>query len=306
MPDYPDKANQDFDDVLTQNANDIVLRIIDQIPEVSVLEAEDATLSGPTVETVNAGFTGTGYADFGATPGQFIEWNVNVPQAGLYTLDFRYANGSAADRPLELRVNAAVDQAALAFIPTGAWTTWQIVTEQVALNAGNNTVRLTLTGADGPNVDSLDFAFDSIIVTPPAAPTNLVANVVSSTQINLFWSDNADNETEYQVERRLASGGSFALIATLAGQQHRVQQHGSRPPARSTSTACGPPTPPATRPTPTRPTPRRCPPGSTTPSVTSVNPGPGSHGRVPRSRRRGHRVGAQRRHQLRPRSPPAR
>ena len=119
LPDYPDKVNQDFDDVLTQNAKDIVLRIINQVAEVSVLEAENATLSGPTVETLNTGFTGTGYADYGTTPGQFIEWNVNVAQAGIYSLDFRYANGSAANRPLELRVNAAVDQAALAFNPTG-------------------------------------------------------------------------------------------------------------------------------------------------------------------------------------------
>src|SRR5262245_6299638 len=157
MPDYPDKANQDFDDVLTQNAKDILLRIVNQIAEVSVLEAENATLSGPTVETLNAGFTGTGYADYGTTPGQYIEWTVNASQAGIYNLDFRYANGSAADRPLELRVNAAVDQAALAFNPTGAWTTWQHVLEQVTLNAGNNLVRLTMTGTDGPNIDSLDF-----------------------------------------------------------------------------------------------------------------------------------------------------
>ncbi len=275
MPDYPDKAAQDFDDVLTQNAKDIVLRIVDQIAEASVLEAEDATLSGPTVATENVGFTGTGYADYGTTPGQYIEWNVTASQTGLYTLDFRYANGSAADRPLELRVNAAVDQASLAFLPTGAWTTWQHVTEQVVLNAGSNLVRLTMTGAEGPNIDNLDFTFDSILVTPPAAPTNLVANVVSSTQINLFWTDNANNETEYQVERRLASGGSFAPIGTLGANStnfpnagltantqyiYRVRAHNSAGDSDYSNEANA----------------TTLPPGSTTPSVTSVNPGPGA------------------------------
>lgn len=277
MPDYPDKANQDFDDVLTQNAKDIILRIINQVADVSVLEAESATLSGPTVETLNTGFTGTGYADYGTTPGQYIQWNVNVAQAGIYNLDFRYANGSAADRPLELRVNAAVDQASLSFNPTSAWTTWQHVVEQVALDAGNNLVRLTMNGAEGPNIDSLDFSFVSPIVTPPAAPTNLLANVVSSTQINLFWTDNANNETEYQVERRPASGGPFVNIGTLGPNTTNFQNTGLTANTKYLYRVCA-----ANSAGPSDYTNEAnattLPPGSTTPSVTSVNPGPGATG----------------------------
>lgn len=47
-------------------------------------------------------------------------------------------------------------------------------------------------------------------------PTNLVANITSSTQINLTWSESITNETNFQVERGTASGGPFTLIATLA------------------------------------------------------------------------------------------
>jgi hypothetical protein len=156
MPDYPDKANQDFADVLSANAKQIVLNIIDQIALPNgVLEAENATLVGPVVATDQTGFTGTGFADYGTAPGQYIEWNVNASQAGIYTVDFRYANGSGADRPLELSANGIVDQASLAFNPTPAWTTWRHVVEQVALNAGSNLVRLTMNGTSGPNIDNL-------------------------------------------------------------------------------------------------------------------------------------------------------
>ncbi len=49
----------------------------------------------------------------------------------------------------------------------------------------------------------------------PADPTNLAASILSATQVQLNWSDNALNETGYIVERS-DNGGAFAVIATLA------------------------------------------------------------------------------------------
>jgi hypothetical protein len=50
---------------------------------------------------------------------------------------------------------------------------------------------------------------------PPAAPTNLVATAVTAVRIDLSWSDNAANETSYEVERRLATEAAFTPLATL-------------------------------------------------------------------------------------------
>jgi hypothetical protein len=50
----------------------------------------------------------------------------------------------------------------------------------------------------------------------PAAPTNLAANVISKSQINLSWMDNADNETSFRIQRCKGSTcTNFALIATV-------------------------------------------------------------------------------------------
>ncbi|NND73061.1 MAG: T9SS type A sorting domain-containing protein [Rhodothermales bacterium] len=50
---------------------------------------------------------------------------------------------------------------------------------------------------------------------PDAAPTNLVASALSTSDIDLTWDDNASNETGYEVERCTGSGCSgWALIAT--------------------------------------------------------------------------------------------
>ncbi len=50
----------------------------------------------------------------------------------------------------------------------------------------------------------------------PAAPGNLVATAVSSSQINLSWTDNSDNETGFMIERCQEAGcNNFAQIATV-------------------------------------------------------------------------------------------
>jgi len=51
--------------------------------------------------------------------------------------------------------------------------------------------------------------------TPPSAPSNLTATAVSSTQINLSWSDNSTNETGFKIEQKIGSSGTYAQIATV-------------------------------------------------------------------------------------------
>ena len=90
-----------------------------------ILEAEQATLAGPLVQASHAGFTGTGYADYQAATGESITWTATVP--GARTLTFRYAHGGTTARTLRLEAGGAVLAAALAFPPTGSWTTWRTV-----------------------------------------------------------------------------------------------------------------------------------------------------------------------------------
>jgi hypothetical protein len=52
--------------------------------------------------------------------------------------------------------------------------------------------------------------------TPPAAPSNLTATAVSSSQLNLSWTDNATNEDGFKIERCTGEGcANFAQIATV-------------------------------------------------------------------------------------------
>ncbi|MDI1461109.1 DUF1080 domain-containing protein [Catellatospora sp. KI3] len=121
----------------------------------STYQAEQAALSGATVGTEHAGYTGAGYADFAdtANTGGYVEWTVSVPTAGNHSLSFRYANGKTVDRPLAVAVNGTTVSPALSFPPTGAWTTWRTTTLTTSLPAGQVKIRATTTGANGSNLD---------------------------------------------------------------------------------------------------------------------------------------------------------
>jgi hypothetical protein len=51
---------------------------------------------------------------------------------------------------------------------------------------------------------------------PPTAPSALTATAVSSTQIDLGWTDNSSNEQGFRIERCMGAGcTSFAEVATV-------------------------------------------------------------------------------------------
>src|SRR4051794_22073095 len=62
----------------------------------TVYEAESATLSQAVVATNHPGFTGTGFVDYNAVSGSYIEWTVPAANAGTFSVTIRYANGAAS------------------------------------------------------------------------------------------------------------------------------------------------------------------------------------------------------------------
>ncbi|MBI4834248.1 MAG: fibronectin type III domain-containing protein [Planctomycetes bacterium] len=52
-------------------------------------------------------------------------------------------------------------------------------------------------------------------IQPPAAPSNLVATAVSSSQINLTWQDNSNNEDGYIIESKTSCHDPFVQIAVV-------------------------------------------------------------------------------------------
>jgi endoglucanase len=132
-------------------------------------ESESATISQGVVESNHAGFTGTGFVNFDNVTGSSVEYTVTAPTTGPYALTFRYANGTTANRPVDVTVNGALAADDLAFPGTGAWTTYQTVTANATLVAGSNKIKTSaVTANGGPNADSLTIDTISAAATPVA------------------------------------------------------------------------------------------------------------------------------------------
>ncbi|WP_043361989.1 putative Ig domain-containing protein [Belnapia sp. F-4-1] len=122
--------------------------------------------------TVNTDGVAGGYADYGATIGDLLTFNVNVPedQVGSGLIRVRYGNGGTADRPLQVLVNGA-SVGTFGFSPppgvTGvaAWSTWQVIEIPANLIAGTNVITFRQTTAAGPNIDQIE-----VLAPQPAAP----------------------------------------------------------------------------------------------------------------------------------------
>jgi hypothetical protein len=131
------------------------LDVVTGLTPLNQYEAESATISQGAAESDHAGFTGTGFVNYDNATGSFVDFTVNVTQAGPTALRLRFANGTTVNRPMNIVVNGAM-ATNVAFAGTGAWTNWVTVTVTVNLGAGNNTIRATATTANGgPNLDHI-------------------------------------------------------------------------------------------------------------------------------------------------------
>ena len=84
----------------------------------------------------------------------------------------------------------------------------------MVLDVNGNTLDAKFLRENGAIVDYFRIVKGTVAPVPPAAPTNLTATTFSSSQINLSWTDNANNENGFKVEQS-TDGTTFAQIAML-------------------------------------------------------------------------------------------
>ncbi len=100
------------------------------------------------------------------------------------------------------------------------------------LGPGSHAITAVYSG-DASFAGSTSAVLTQVVDPIPLAPSSLVATAVSSTQINLTWTDNATNETGFTIQRATNSaftGGSLTTI-TLNGANRTSYNNTGRAPS---------------------------------------------------------------------------
>ena len=110
------------------------------------------------------GADGGYYVNLSNSAAKGIDYSVNVPSAGTYTIKFRYANGSSSSATVaKVVVNGTTAIASLGFPKTTSWSTWATTADAtITLISGVNRIRLeTTVSSEFANVDWLEITGNS-------------------------------------------------------------------------------------------------------------------------------------------------
>jgi hypothetical protein len=124
----------------------------------NTIQAEAGTYGGgTTIDSNNAGFNGTGFANFPTTGGYLQFNNVAGGSGGAGTLTIRYAQGVTSSRIGQLVLNGVTNS--ITFTTTTTWTNWSNKAVSITLGAGStNRIRFQSTGQDLGNIDQITVA----------------------------------------------------------------------------------------------------------------------------------------------------
>jgi hypothetical protein len=149
----------------------------------------------------------------GNTPTVNLSWNDNSIAETAYLVQ-RMGNGSGTWEDIGT-IPSPLDQENTTGAKTIADTTVQVNTAYQYRVVAKNTVGY---GGEFPAMTVQSTSDTLSVNTAPsaaAAPSNLAATAVSATQVNLTWTDNANNETGFRIERALVVNGTPGAFAAL-------------------------------------------------------------------------------------------
>ncbi|UII19971.1 carbohydrate-binding protein [Fulvivirga ligni] len=190
------------------------------------LEAEAYTnMSGVQLEGTND--TGGGQNVGWIEAGDWMEYEINVPSGGAYTVNYRVASETAGGS-----IQISQDGNALAttsFGATGGWQTWSTVSETVNLSSGNHTIRITANtggwninwiefeGGGNPGfsqtIEAEDYAVSAGVQTEACSEGGQNVGYIDANDW-MVWNVNLPAAGTYTVEYRVASangGGNLQL-----------------------------------------------------------------------------------------------
>lgn len=168
----------------------------------------------------------SGYYVGWTTAGEWLDYTVDIPQAGNYTFTYRVASPYSGGSITMNVVGVAGINLITAVPQTGGWESWRdAVSSSVNLPEGKQTIRLTLSG--GFNVNSTSVTANSISISGTyvikSKATNKVLDIrldelginkLNGAKIQQWSYENIDNQ-KWKIER---VGEAYKIISVHSGK----------------------------------------------------------------------------------------
>lgn len=188
----------------------------------------DFKFSGEWYKTVGSGGYNNDYlwASDAVYSDAWAEWRPYIPSTGNWKVYVRYRAGSNRCSSVPFTVYYAGGKQTTNLNQQINNDVWVLV-GTYAFNQGySGYCRMDNRATGGAVVcyDAVKFEPDTG-GNPPAAPSNLTATAVSTSQINLAWTDNSSDEANFVVERKKGTG-SYSVIVTLPANTTSYQNTG--------------------------------------------------------------------------------
>lgn len=119
-----------------------------------VIEAENFNAANGVASEASSDTNGgldVGWID----SGDWMDYRVNIPSTGTYSVRLRVASPGGASNAIQLS-NSSTTPVAFTVPSTGGWQSWTTVAQDVSLTAGVQTLRLSAV-TDGWNLNSIEF-----------------------------------------------------------------------------------------------------------------------------------------------------
>lgn len=158
----------DWFNKITTTVNDVKASGITNVYGYEIWNEPDGTWKGQYVGQID-------YSD------SHVEFNVNVPTTGLYSMTVRYANGTGSDSTHYLSINGGSPET-VTYANTGHWFhsgSGATLTRNVSLNAGNNTIRFSKGDIGYAELDYID-------ITVGSTTTRYEAENAAKNRCNVF------------------------------------------------------------------------------------------------------------------------
>ena len=153
-----------------------------------IYPAENAQVGGGAViESVQSNYRGSGYVEFYAANGEYVQFQVNAPTRGEYSIRVRYTYNAVGIIGMKLAINNNVIPGGASFIGTGNDSNWEYLElGPYVFNQGSNTIRIESINFTGVDIDEISL-FGSGATSQSGQTVNV--NVTGSNTYNVTVTD---------------------------------------------------------------------------------------------------------------------